>query len=315
MKTAVVGINWGHVHINAFRQLGHEVAAVVAPDPDKCSAVARQYGIAHAFTSIEELAQVGPDLVSLAVPAHVHGDAIRKALQLGCAVVCEKPVLGYSGRPETYRELPEGIFFNYAYPFLQDIGIFYDRLSRFDRIGRIVIDCAYNLELNRPFTPEEMFYETVSHLISLIVHRIPADSGAVRSDEQTICVTSSGGTFIEIRCRRDESLSGISHNVTVEGSCGGRNDVRLILSGSFTTGSNWHYLPVSFNGEAVSGEYFPQEDPWYTANRKSLGNIAEYVQGRQSLEQTLENGAFNLQKAMMVERILDCLKPRQYRMD
>ena len=91
--------------------------------------------------------------------------------------------------------------------------------------------------------------------------------------------------------------------------------MRLILSGSFTTGSNWHYLPLSFNGEAVSGEYFPQEDPWYTANRKSLGNIAEYVQGRQSLEQTLENGAFNLQKAMMVERILDCLKPRQYRMD
>ena len=82
----------------------------------------------------------------------------------------------------------------------------------------------------------------------------------------------------------------------------------LVLSGGFTIGSNWHYLPIMFNGSPVSGEHWPEEDPWYTANRNSLGYILRFFAREQSMDDTLKAGAFSLQKAMIVEKILNCLK-------
>ncbi|MBO6009081.1 MAG: hypothetical protein J6P70_01970, partial [Ruminobacter sp.] len=149
---------------------------------------------------------------------------------------------------------------------------------------------------------EEMFFETVSHPVALVVHAVPDIVSAVRTSETSVLAESSGGTEIRIVCRKEDSIKGIRHRVTVKGSD------ELVLSGGFTLGSNWHYLPVMFNGKPVSGEYWPEEDPWYTANRNSIDCILRYFSHEQSMDDTLKAGAFCLKKAMIVENILNCLK-------
>ena len=302
MKVAVIGLNWGHVHINAYRQSGHEVVAVVDTDMEHCAAVGRQYAIPHCFGTVEELAGVSPELVSVAVPADHHLEVLEKLSNMECAVICEKPVLGFKATTDMYTGLSPDVFFNYAYPFLQDMDIFYQKLAAIRDLRKIDITCLYNLQLSREFSPEELFYETVSHPVALLVHAFPDIAGAVRTGESTIKATTGTGIEINIKCRKEIGIDGIRHLVKAAGTD------RLSLYGEYITGSNWHYSPVEFNGAKVSGDYYPAEDPWFTANKKSLVNILSYLMKKQSLEDTLKKGAFSLKKAMIVENILNCLK-------
>ncbi len=302
MRVAVIGLHWGHVHINAYRALGHDVVAVVDADYDYCNKVGDMYGIPLRYSSADELQNLKVDVVSVVVPAKHHNEVLRKVMKLGCAVICEKPVLGFTAAPDMYDGLRDDIFFNYAYPFLRDIGVFYEKLKGMGKLRRIEIECLYNLPLNEGMSTEEMFFETVSHPVALMVHAVPDIVSAVRTSETSVLAESSGGTEICIVCRKEDSIKGIRHRVTVKGSD------ELVLSGGFTLGSNWHYLPVMFNGKPVSGEYWPEEDPWYTANRNSIDCILRYFSHEQSMDDTLKAGAFCLKKAMIVENILNCLK-------
>ena len=314
MKIAVIGLNWGRVHLSAYRELGHEITAVVSRDMEKCRRIADEYGIPGRYQSVTELPGSGFDIVSVAVPAAQHYEVLKELQKRSCGIVCEKPVLGFRGTPEKYRELSGDIFFNYAYPFLQDIDIFYRKLEEMGSIRSISIECLYHLDLNTRFTPEEYFYETVSHPVSLVVHKLQDVVSAVRTAPAEILARTASGTELRIVCREDPSLSGIRHQITVTGGEAGNNvggetsQNVLRLTGEYVTGAPWHYRPLEYNGYPISEEHFPAADPWYTANKASLGNLLRYFAGEQSREETLRNGAFDLRKAMIAENILNCLK-------
>ena len=314
MKIAVIGLNWGRVHLGAYRELGHEVTAVVSRDMEKCRRIADEYGIPGRYQSVTELPGSGFDIVSVAVPAAQHYEVLKELQKRSCGIVCEKPVLGFRGTPEKYRELSGDIFFNYAYPLLQDIDIFYRKLEEMGPIRHIDIECLYHLDLNTRFTTEEYFYETVSHPVSLVVHKLQDVVSAARTGSSEILAQTASGTELRIVCREDLSLSGIRHRVTVTGS-EARNAAGddaapniLRLTGEFVTGSPWHYQPLEYSGKPISEEHFPEADPWYTANKASLSNLLRFFAGEQSREETLRNGAFDLRKAMIAENILNCLK-------
>ena len=312
MKIAVIGLNWGRVHLSAYRELGHEVTAVVSRDLEKCRRIADEYGIPGRYQSVKELPGSGFDIISVAVPAAQHYEVLKELQKRSCAIVCEKPVLGFQGASEMYQGLSEEIFFNYAYPFLQDMDIFYRKLEEMGHIRSIDIECLYHLDLNTRFTPEEYFYETVSHPVSLVVHKLQDVVSAVRTGSSEILAKTTSGTELRIVCREDLSLSGIRHRVTFTGEKNAAVDEVtpnvLRLTGEYVTGCPWHYCPLEYNGQAISEEHFPAADPWYTANKVSLGNLLRYFAGGQSREETLRNGAFDLRKAMIAEDILNCLK-------
>ncbi|MBQ3683631.1 MAG: Gfo/Idh/MocA family oxidoreductase [Succinimonas sp.] len=314
MKIAVIGLNWGRVHLSAYRELGHEITAVVSRDMEKCRRIADEYGIPGSYQSVSELPGSGFDVVSVAVPAAQHYELLKELQKRSCGIVCEKPVLGFLGSPQMYRELSGDIFFNYAYPFLQDMDIFYRKLEEMGPVRSIGIECLYHLDLNTRFTPEEYFYETVSHPVSLMVHKLQDVVSAVRTAPAEILARTASGTELRIVCREDPSLSGIRHQITVTGGEAGNNvggetsQNVLRLTGEYVTGSPWHYRPLEYNGYPITEEHFPAADPWYTANKASLGNLLRYFAGEQSREETLSNGAFDLRKAMIAEDILNCLK-------
>ena len=110
------------------------------------------------------------------------------------------------------------------------------------------------------------------------------------------------GLKVDVICRKDTSFEGIRHHITIEG------DKKLELIGEYLTGSTWHYKPAIFDGNYIGVEHWPSEDPWYSANKRSLNNLAEMICAKQTPDNALLKGAFDLQKAMIIEKILHAVR-------
>src|SRR4051812_13924243 len=80
------------VHGQAYRSApGVRVAAVADPVPGKAERVAEPYG-ARAVSDLEELLDLGVDVVDVCTPPTAHAAATVRALQAGRHVFCEKPI-------------------------------------------------------------------------------------------------------------------------------------------------------------------------------------------------------------------------------
>jgi len=104
-------VGHGHaaaLHLPSFRRLGPgrcQVVAVCGRSEERARAFAEANGIPHAFGSLAEmLTGVDIDLVDVIVPNHVHGEHIIAAAQAGKHIICEKPLTGYFGEPDTPEE-------------------------------------------------------------------------------------------------------------------------------------------------------------------------------------------------------------------
>lgn len=72
---------------------GAEVVAVVSARMERAQAVAREFGIPHAFDDYRRmLREVAPDLVSITTPPCLHHEMVLAALEAGAHVLCEKPL-------------------------------------------------------------------------------------------------------------------------------------------------------------------------------------------------------------------------------
>ncbi len=118
------------------------VTALSRRDPDKAAASAREYGIALAFTSVEELCRSPEvDAVFVATPNSLHRDDALTALRFGKPVLVEKP-MGVNA--EECREMVEaarraGLLLGVAqiFRFADSTARLRERISA-GEIGRIV---------------------------------------------------------------------------------------------------------------------------------------------------------------------------------
>ena len=80
------------VHAWAYRDSpGVRVAAVADPVPGKAELIAEQYA-AQAVTGLEELLELGVDIVDVCTPPMAHAQPTIRALEAGRHVFCEKPL-------------------------------------------------------------------------------------------------------------------------------------------------------------------------------------------------------------------------------
>jgi predicted dehydrogenase len=68
-----------------------ELLGVVTTSPDRRELVAREHPGAATFDSLEDLAAAGAEAVAISTPADTHSALTDRALELGLAVVCDKP--------------------------------------------------------------------------------------------------------------------------------------------------------------------------------------------------------------------------------
>ena len=95
MKLVMVGQGaFAKKHLNGLRNIkGVEVASIYGRTAETTEAVARQYGIPHWTTSMEEaLAQPGVAAVILTSPTQVHAEQAEQAMRAGIHVEIEIPI-------------------------------------------------------------------------------------------------------------------------------------------------------------------------------------------------------------------------------
>jgi len=94
LKVVILGTGFGRtVQAVAFgRHAGFALAGIAGSQPEKTQKIAADLGIPRASSDWKALlAEVRPDLVSVATPAYLHHPMMLAALESGAHVLCEKP--------------------------------------------------------------------------------------------------------------------------------------------------------------------------------------------------------------------------------
>ena len=94
LRVALIGTSFGrNVQAPSFqRHPGFELAAIAGSDADKTQTIAAELGISQGFGDWRRmLAEVQPDVVSIATPVDLHHPMMLAALEAGAHVLCEKP--------------------------------------------------------------------------------------------------------------------------------------------------------------------------------------------------------------------------------
>jgi predicted dehydrogenase len=96
MRIATVGLGFGAaVHVPAVLALGDaEFVGLAGRSHDKAARKLEELGLdrALAAASVDELLERRPDIVTVALPPDQNEAVVVRALQAGCAVLCEKPL-------------------------------------------------------------------------------------------------------------------------------------------------------------------------------------------------------------------------------
>ncbi len=95
LRAAVIGLGVGGAHLRGYQGAGVEISAICDANLERLAEVGEKYSIPtdQRFSDYESmLAEVKPDLVSVALPNAMHAPVSIKALEAGAHVLCEKPM-------------------------------------------------------------------------------------------------------------------------------------------------------------------------------------------------------------------------------
>ena len=104
LRTLIAGTGFaGKGHTAAFRAVGTKVVGMVGRTDHVVRDVAQDLDIPYASTDwAAALAELKPDIVSIATPGGAHYEQIKQAITAGCHVFCDKPM---TARGATATEL------------------------------------------------------------------------------------------------------------------------------------------------------------------------------------------------------------------
>ncbi len=316
LRAAVIGTNWGRVHIQGLRRAGAEVVALCSDDLEECRRVAAAEGVAEAYGDSLALRALELDLVVIATPASTHAALLAQFAHL--PVICEKPLFGYRSGVTLTDVRPEGagpLWVNYAFAFLDSARVFTEELHRrahgpvsgsglADVVESIELSCEVNLQLDlaRDLSGPEWFLEVASHPLSLLVHLFgppKAVDGGCRDKDTWLQVRFAGGIPGHLRCDY-RGPAGIRQCLRVHLPTG-----TLCLRGGFAVGTPWRYDAVTWNHAPLNQGEFCPEDCWIRANYRSIRQILCVLQGQLSAAEAVSNGLFDGEKAHNIDRCID----------
>ena len=122
-EVAIIGLGFvGKAHLEALRRLGIPVRGILGSSPDHTREAAHDLGIAHAYSSLDELVNDSSlTSVHICSPNHVHHYQSKAALEAGKHVMCEKPLAMNTGESGSLVELSRklnlvgGVAYNLRY--------------------------------------------------------------------------------------------------------------------------------------------------------------------------------------------------------
>jgi predicted dehydrogenase len=163
LRAVVIGAGLaGEGHTLALRHNGVDVVAICARQADVVRTVADQLGIPEASIDWRRtLERVRPDIVSLATPASLRGEAIQAAVEGGCHIFCDKPLATNGDEAKRLYHLVQsaGVKHAYAATHRYDPSVAYlAELVQDGAIGALrEIDGTFRFPLSSPLTPWSWF--------------------------------------------------------------------------------------------------------------------------------------------------------------
>jgi len=80
-------------HLAALKDLDHvEIVGICDVDADRAQALARRFGVARVFGSLEEMSASQPSVIHILTPPESHCALTLQALDMNCHVLVEKPM-------------------------------------------------------------------------------------------------------------------------------------------------------------------------------------------------------------------------------
>jgi predicted dehydrogenase len=94
LRAVVIGTGWaGEGHTFALRAAGVDVVAICGRTPEPAKAMAAKLGIGDLRLDWRRaLVEINPDIVAIATTAAPHREMAEFAAQLGCHILCDKPL-------------------------------------------------------------------------------------------------------------------------------------------------------------------------------------------------------------------------------
>jgi len=292
-KAAIVGGNWGMVHLAGLRQSHLELSALVDLDLAKAQHLAQQNNIPHAGQCLAQVPRV--DLVIIATPANSHLSLIEQCSQQ--AIICEKPLLGLAAS-QLPTQWPKRLWINYAFNQLATAQLVNQLINPSQAPIKATLSSQVNLPLK--FNLEQWFLETASHPLSWLLHLLgePRQLSKQTSEQQLKLELACGEHRISINFTLGGD-AGIYHQIQLQQ---GANNIQL--KGHYIPGQAWRFMPVYLNDEPQNQGEFDPEDCWLQANQRSTTLIIQHLQGQLSQAELLAQGGFNPAKALWLEKSL-----------
>jgi predicted dehydrogenase len=158
LKAVVIGAGWaGEGHTKALQHYGVNVTAICARKADVVQKIASKLGVPEASIDWRKsLLEIKPHIVSLTTPAILRTEVIKLAAQLGCHILCEKPLATTAKEAEYLYKIVKqaGIKHAFAATHLYDPSVAWvNQLLNGQTIGELKeIDLAFSRWAARKLT-------------------------------------------------------------------------------------------------------------------------------------------------------------------
>lgn len=94
LRVGVVGMGIGQLHLLSWLEVsGARATVLVETDPGRRERAGRDWGL-PAVASLDEMFDLGVDVVDLCTPPGQHEEQVVRCLEAGVHVICEKPLVG-----------------------------------------------------------------------------------------------------------------------------------------------------------------------------------------------------------------------------
>lgn len=289
---AIIGTNWGQIHLQPLREAGLTVNAYVGQDEMATQAAAAQAGVPVGTNDIMKIGT--PDVVVIASPASAHIETIQ-ALPYS-HLFCEKPVIGWQGDASRLPPWSSRLLVNYAFSQLETAKTIEKLMTR---VHSVTLKSTMNLG-ERNFCVEQWFFEVASHPLSWLLHWLGEPEVIHRQ-------VNASDIQLTLRCQTSEidvlfsvgGEPGIFHELQFE-----NEDGHFETQGCYRPGFPWRFEPIYHNGQPVTKGEYNDDDVWLQANKRSLNLALSVFRGDMTLSQAEQLGAFGLVKALWIEKVL-----------
>lgn len=157
LTAVVVGAGWSaEGHTKAFQHYGVEVLAICARKPDIVQKVASGLDVPDASIDWRKsLLEHKPDIVAVTTPAILRTEVIELAVELGCHIICEKPLaLNADAAKHIYNLIKDtDLKHAFAATHLYDPSVAYirDLITKQKIIGELTaVDIGYTRRISNP---------------------------------------------------------------------------------------------------------------------------------------------------------------------